>query len=112
MGDHNPREHRPLARLPVGQIGHLVTDVAQRDQEGADGQPASKDAPRSIFGGLMLFIRQVVAELSKVVTPTRRQLIGYFILVTIFVAFIMALVFAEDLLFTRLMTLLLADSGE
>lgn len=112
MGDHNSREHRPHVRLPVGQIGHLVTDVAQRDQEGSDGQPASTEAPRSIFGGLMLFIRQVVAELSKVVTPTRRQLIGYFILVSIFVAFIMALVFAEDLLFTRVMTWMLAGSGE
>jgi len=43
------------------------------------------------------FYRQVVAELRKVVYPTREQLITYFIVVMVFVAIMMTLVSLLDL---------------
>ena len=43
------------------------------------------------------FVRQVVAELRKVVWPTQEQLVTYFIVVMVFVIFMMALVSALDL---------------
>jgi len=48
------------------------------------------------------FYRQVVAELRKVVWPTQEQLVTYFIVVLVFVAFFMTLVSLLDLGFGKL----------
>nr|WP_301539497.1 preprotein translocase subunit SecE [Nocardioides sp. zg-1308] len=47
-------------------------------------------------------MRQVVAELRKVVWPTQQQLITYFFVVLVFVIVIMALVTLLDLAFGKL----------
>ncbi len=47
--------------------------------------------------GPILFYRQVVAELRKVVWPTQEQLVTYFFVVMVFVVFMMALVAGLDL---------------
>ena len=47
----------------------------------------------------ILFYRQVVAELRKVVWPTRDQLVTYFIVVMVFVLIIIAIVSVLDLAF-------------
>jgi preprotein translocase subunit SecE len=47
--------------------------------------------------GPVLFYRQVVAELRKVVWPTQQQLVTYFFVVMVFVIFMMALVAGLDL---------------
>ncbi len=57
----------------------------------------SRDDRRSERTGPVLFYRQVVAELRKVVWPTQQQLITYFFVVIVFVAFMMALVAGLDL---------------
>jgi preprotein translocase subunit SecE len=44
-----------------------------------------------------VFYRQVVAELRKVVWPTRDQLVTYFIVVMVFVAIMMLIVSLLDL---------------
>jgi preprotein translocase subunit SecE len=49
-----------------------------------------------------VFYRQIVAELRKVVWPTQEQLITYFIVVMVFVAFMMTLVSLLDLGFGKL----------
>ena len=51
------------------------------------------------FGRLALFIRQVIGELRKVVTPTRQELLTYTIVVLAFVAVVMVIVFALDFVF-------------
>jgi preprotein translocase subunit SecE len=51
---------------------------------------------------LPTFYRQVVAELRKVVYPTREQLMTYFIVVMVFVVIMMAIVAGLDLAFGRL----------
>ncbi|MCY7395058.1 MAG: preprotein translocase subunit SecE [Nocardioides sp.] len=48
------------------------------------------------------FYRQVIAELRKVVYPTRDQLVTYFAVVMVFVIVMMALVSALDLGFGKL----------
>jgi preprotein translocase subunit SecE len=50
---------------------------------------------------LRRFLREVVAELRKVIWPGRRELITYTTVVIIFVAFIVALVAGLDLLFAK-----------
>ena len=57
---------------------------------------------RSPFARIALFVRQVVGELRKVVTPTRRELFSYTGVVLAFVVVMMALVYGLDLGFSAL----------
>lgn len=71
------------------------TDVA-RDRPSSGGQ-----AKKSIFARLALFVRQIVAELKKVIWPTRKELIAYTTVVLVFVLIMAAIVAALDFVFTR-----------
>jgi len=66
-----------------------VVDKAQREGK----------AGRGPWARLILFLRQVLDELSKVVTPTRSELVNYTLVVLVFVLVMMAFVSALDLLF-------------
>ena len=54
---------------------------------------------RSLFARIGLFYRQVIAEMRKVVWPTRSQLITYTAVVIVFVLFIIAIVSVLDIAF-------------
>ncbi len=60
---------------------------------------SDRGASRGPFGRLALFLRQVINELKKVVTPTRKELFSYTGVVLVFVVIMMAVVYALDLLF-------------
>jgi preprotein translocase subunit SecE len=49
----------------------------------------------------VLFYRQVVAELRKVVWPSQQQLVTYFLVVMVFVLFMIAIVSLLDLGFGK-----------
>jgi len=59
---------------------------------------AKKDrsSSRSPLTRLVLFLKQVINELKKVVTPTRKELFGYTGVVLVFVVIMMALVYGLD----------------
>jgi preprotein translocase subunit SecE len=67
---------------------------------------ATKPSP---FARLLRFLREVVAELRKVIWPTRQQMVTYTIAVLIFVSFMVALVFALDSLFAEGVALLFGN---
>ena len=75
-----------------------VTDSGEKDprHESREGL--------NIFGRIALFVRQVIAELRRVVTPSREELIRYVWIVLGFVAVIMLMVFGLDVLFGWLAT--------
>ena len=54
---------------------------------------------RSPFARIALFVRQVIGELRKVVTPTRQELLKYTAVVLGFVVVMMAIVYGLDVLF-------------
>ncbi len=58
-----------------------------------------RGASRGPFGRVVLFLRQVINELKKVVTPTRKELFSYTGVVLVFVVIMMAVVYGLDLLF-------------
>ena len=64
---------------------------------------------RGPFGRIALFLRQVVNELSKVVTPTRRELITYTLVVLVFVIIMMAIVSGLDIVFLWLVQFVFGD---
>ena len=57
-----------------------------------------KDAKPGFFARIVLFVRQVIAELKKVNTPTRSELITYTTVVLVFVLVVMAFVTGIDFL--------------
>ena len=57
--------------------------------------------PRNPISRLSLFYRQVVAELRKVIWPTRKELVTYTTVVLVFVTVMTAIVAVLDILFGK-----------
>jgi preprotein translocase subunit SecE len=70
---------------------------------------AERESRRGPFAGLALFLRQVIAELKKVVTPTRKELLSYTAVVLVFVVIMMALTSGLDLFFGWLVANVFGD---
>ncbi len=66
-------------------------------------------ARRSPFARVALFLRQVLGELKKVVTPTRRELFSYTGVVLVFVIIMMAIVSGLDYAFSWLVSIVFGD---
>ena len=78
-----------MARNVIDEPSEDVVANAKKDRGNSRGP----------FGRIALFIRQVIAELRKVVTPTRKELVSYTGVVLVFVIIMMALVYGLDMLF-------------
>ncbi|GAA2037928.1 hypothetical protein GCM10009819_23300 [Agromyces tropicus] len=68
-------------------------------------------ARRNPFARIALFIRQVIGELKKVVTPTRRELFSFTGVVLVFVVIMMAIVWGLDQLFGWLVLYVFGTPG-
>ncbi len=72
--------------------------------DGRSGRAAVREARPArapLFSRIARFLREVVAELRKVIWPTRNQQVTYTIVVLIFVSFMVALVWLLDLVFAQ-----------
>lgn len=78
-----------VARRVVDEPSEDIVANAKMDR-------AQKRGP---FARIALFLRQVMTELRKVITPTRKELFNYTGVVLVFVVFMMAIVSVLDLLF-------------
>ncbi|HEX6969316.1 MAG TPA: preprotein translocase subunit SecE [Micromonosporaceae bacterium] len=83
--------------------GGTATRARSKAAESAESRStAKKDEDRvGIFGRVARFIREVVAELRKVIWPTRKELLTYTAVVVVFVAAIMAIVVGLDYAFAK-----------
>ena len=90
-----------VARKIIDEPSEDVVANARKDR-------ADKRGP---FGRFSLFIRQVVNELKKVVTPTRRELINFTLVVLVFVVIMMALVSGFDWVFSLLVNYVFGDGS-
>ncbi|MFH8366268.1 preprotein translocase subunit SecE [Streptomyces sp. NPDC018031] len=80
-------------------IGSTATPESGRPEDevaAKKGRRGGKRGKKGPFGRLALFYRQVVAELRKVVWPTRNQLTTYTTVVIIFVVIMIGLVTLID----------------
>ncbi|WP_457028931.1 preprotein translocase subunit SecE [Kitasatospora sp. P5_F3] len=75
---------------------------AQKSEGGDGGKKSGKRAKKSIFARTALFYRQIIAELRKVVWPTRSELTQYTTVVVVFVVVVMGLVASMDYGFSKL----------
>jgi preprotein translocase subunit SecE len=95
---------------PVSRSGGTATRT--RPRAGADDKPAKakKDTERvGVFGRIGRFFREVVAELRKVIWPTRKELLTYTAVVIVFVTVITAIVVGLDYVFARGALLIFGD---
>ncbi|MCA1943160.1 MAG: preprotein translocase subunit SecE [Yonghaparkia sp.] len=83
----------------IDEPGEDIVANAKKDR-------AEKRGP---FGRIALFLRQVINELSKVVTPTRRELVTYTLVVLVFVIIMMAIVSGLDIVFLWLVRFVFGD---
>jgi preprotein translocase subunit SecE len=72
-----------------------VSDSAVADAE-ERGPRRDEREGRGFFGRIALFVRQVISELRRVVTPTREELIRLIWVVLAFVGVMMLITFAYD----------------
>jgi preprotein translocase subunit SecE len=89
------RRGRRSAPVPGG-VGNRG-EGGRRGTAVRDGRPARA----SLSSRLARFLREVVAELRKVIWPTRKQLVTYTIVVLVFVSFMVALVAGLDFVFAQ-----------
>jgi preprotein translocase subunit SecE len=82
--------------------------TAVRTKSKDDGDKTDKKAVRGasddrpgIFGRIGRFIREIVAELRKVIWPTRKELLTYATVVVVFVAIMLTIVGLLDLGFAK-----------
>jgi len=89
--------------------------AADRRARRSAATPAPTGAPRrgtavrdggrpgrvSLPSRFVRFLREVVAELRKVIWPTRKEMITYTVVVIVFVVFMVALVAGLDVLFAK-----------
>ncbi|GAA2675651.1 preprotein translocase subunit SecE [Streptomyces lunalinharesii] len=83
-----------LGSIDMPERGRSEEDATESQKKPRRGGKRGKKGP---FARLALFYRQVIAELRKVVWPTRGQLSSYTTVVIVFVAIIIGLVTVIDL---------------
>ena len=97
------QQARPSGKRSSGRRGRTALAEAPEPGSAVESGAAKKSADakrsRNPFAAIWLFIRQVVGELKKVVTPSRRELVNYVLVVLVFVAFMMVLISLLDLAF-------------
>lgn len=72
-------------------MSETTTGAARQNRRST--QPSRRGNP---FARIGLWWRQIVAELRKVIWPTRKELVGYTIVTLIFSVIVIAIVFALD----------------
>ncbi|MEH0108373.1 preprotein translocase subunit SecE [Tersicoccus sp. MR15.9] len=75
-----------------------MTETAASSSQGRPS-PETKQPKRNVFARIVLFVRQVIGELRKVVTPTRGQWLNYTAVVLVFVVIMMLIVTGLDFVF-------------
>ena len=82
--------------------------VSERKGKATPTRDRKADRP-GIFARLARFMREVVAELRKVIWPTRKQMLTYSVVVLIFLAFMVALVAGLDVGLAKLVFIVFGD---
>lgn len=81
----------------MSDTARAAASDAEGTGHGGSSRKKGEAARLGLFARIALFVRQVVAELKKVVRPTRQELLRYTVVVLVFVAVVMAFVTVVDL---------------
>lgn len=84
-----------------------MAETSASDTSPVGGGRDREESAHSQRPSVGTFVAQIVAELRKVVRPTQRELLTYTIVVLVFVAVMIGLVFGLDQVFSTLVGLVL-----
>jgi preprotein translocase subunit SecE len=84
---------------PVGRGG--ITTRSRSRTESVEGRSRRETDRVNVFRRIGRFIREVVAELRKVIWPTRKELMTYTAVVVVFLAVMVAVVAVLDFAFAK-----------
>ncbi len=121
MADKNRRDEDDNDRLDDEAIDDVVDDDADDEDadepvsrggtatqtrtkaDSADSRPKTRTETGrvGIFGRVARFVREVVAELRKVIWPTRKELLTYTAVVVVFLIVVLTIVAGLDYAFAR-----------
>jgi preprotein translocase subunit SecE len=96
-------------KAPVGRGRTMATSrastkaAAGRTKATTRARTKDKELRLGLIGRFINFVREVVAELQKVIWPTRKELLTYTTVVVVFVAIMMSFVALLDYGFARAM---------
>ena len=90
------RERRTAGGSPAGRSG---ADARGADAKGRTTLSGRREERAGAVSRTVRFLREVVAELRKVIWPTRKELVTYTIVVLVFVSFMVAFVYGLDAVF-------------
>lgn len=86
---------------PVSRGGGNATRSSSRAESSDRPKTRTQGERGGPFGRIVRFVREVVAELRKVIWPTRKELLTYTAVVIVFVAVMLAIVAGLDLAFAE-----------
>jgi preprotein translocase subunit SecE len=95
---------KPKAKAKSDSDAKPAAKTAQKKGEHKGRPTPTRDRKESrpgLFARIFRFLREVVAELRKVIWPTRKQMITYTAVVLVFVAFMVAVIAGLDLALTK-----------
>ena len=105
------RPQRPTGKRPrrdtSGDESAPATDAkATKNGDGKKPKAAKKSGPsRNPIAFVVNYLKQVVAELRKVIWPNRKQMVSYTTVVLVFLAFMVTLIGLVDLGLTKIVML-------
>ena len=100
-GKRSRRRGTPRRRRPTTDAAAVKNGDGKKPKT-AKKQPGESRNPITF---VLNFLKQVVAELRKVIWPNRKQMVSYTTVVLVFLAFMVALIGGVDLGLAKLVTL-------
>ncbi|MFI5714365.1 preprotein translocase subunit SecE [Nocardia sp. NPDC051750] len=107
-GDDTAAAQRPSGKRSARRSRSGASDtgsIATIDRPARKAEPKSGGAERgrsrNPFKRLFKFLREVIAELRKVIWPNRKQMVTYTTVVLVFVIFMVAFISGLDLAFIK-----------
>ncbi|MBO1413861.1 preprotein translocase subunit SecE [Streptomyces sp. FH025] len=92
----------PESGNPEGAEGAAETTSVEGEKKSGKQKKSGKRAKKGLFARMGLFYRQIIAELRKVVWPTKGELTNYTAVVVTFVVVMMGIVAGLDYGFSKL----------
>lgn len=86
---------------PFDDLTDTDREVSRGGGMATKARPKDKVSRFRAFGRIGRFIREVVAELRKVIWPTRKELVTYAVVVIVFISVMTAIIVAFDQAFAR-----------
>ncbi|MDQ6657365.1 MAG: preprotein translocase subunit SecE [Actinomycetota bacterium] len=90
------------ARAAARRSAAVRAGVTEKKGRATAARDIDRGDKENVFARLLRFLREVVAELRKVIWPGRNQMVVYTTVVIIFVVFMVALVYGLDVGFAKL----------